>query len=199
MARRLLWLPCMDEQAKANEQPALTDKNELRARARQEVSQGAVTQSYGADPHVVCEMLNEALATELLCSLRYKRHYFMASGLASEAVKEEFLEHAKQETEHADRIAERIVQLGGEPDFNPVNIAGRSHAEYVEGNSLREMIYEDLVAERVAIQSYSEMLEFLHEKDPVTYDLVRKILATEQEHAEDMVSLLQGLPAADGH
>ena len=173
----------------------LSTVNDLRARARQEVSQGAVTPAYGADPEKVCELLNTALATELLCALRYKRHYYMATGMASEAVKQEFLEHANQESDHADKLAERIVQLGGEPDFNPANIAKRSHAEYVEGNSLREMIYEDLVAERIAIQSYTELVRFLHEKDPVTHALVREILAVEEEHAEDMVSLLQGLPA----
>ena len=178
-------------------EPKLTDVKELRARARQEVNQGAITPSYGADPEKVCELLNEALATELLCVLRYKRHYFMASGMASESVKGEFLEHANQESGHADKLAERIVQLGGEPDFNPANIATRSHAEYVEGSSLREMIYEDLVAERVAIQSYTEMLTYLHGKDPVTYEVVREILAVEEEHADDMVSLLQGLPTAD--
>ena len=185
----------MEDFEKATPEPRLTDVQELRSRARQEVRQGAVTQAYGADPEVVCELLNVALATELLCALRYKRHYFMATGLASEAVKKEFLQHAEEETDHAHRFAERIVQLGGEPDFNPATIAERSHAEYVEGSSLREMIYEDLVAERVAIQSYTEMLNFIDGKDPVTHALIRHVLAVEEEHAEDMVSLLQGLPA----
>ena len=198
MAREVLSFQGMDDSTHpASAEPKLTDVKELRARARQEVSQGAVTPSYGADPQKVCEMLNEALATELLCVLRYKRHYFMATGMASEGVKAEFLEHANQEAGHADRLAERIVQLGGEPDFNPAHIAERSHAEYVEGGSLREMIYEDLVAERVAIQSYTEMLTYLHGRDPVTYEVVREILAVEEEHADDMVSLLQGLPTAD--
>jgi bacterioferritin len=179
--------------------PMLADVKQLRERARQEVSSGAVTPAYGANPEAVCGLLNQALATELVCSLRYKRHYFMATGLASEAVKQEFLEHAQQEEEHADRLAERIVQLGGEPDFDPATLVDRAHAEYVEGSGLREMIYEDLVAERVAIQSYTEMLKYLDGKDPVSHALLREILAVEEEHAEDMVSLLQGLPATDSH
>ncbi|MBK7859117.1 MAG: ferritin-like domain-containing protein [Archangiaceae bacterium] len=175
------------------------DVKRMREQARKEVSSGAITPSYGADPEKVCEMLNEALATELLCALRYKRHYFMATGMASDSVKAEFKEHAEQEQEHADKLAERITQLGGEPDFNPATIAARSHAEYVEGSGLREMIYEDLVAERIAIQSYTEMLKQLENKDPTTYHVVREILSVEEEHAEDMVSLLQGLPAAEPH
>jgi bacterioferritin len=174
--------------------PQMSDVKTLRERARREVSSGAVTPAYRADAEMVCELLNQALATELVCALRYKRHYFMANGLASESVKAEFLEHAQQEEGHADRLAERIVQLGGAPDFNPDTLTARAHAEYVEGNSLREMIYEDLVAERVAIQSYTEMLNYLQNKDAVTHALIREILATEEEHAEDMVSLLQGLP-----
>lgn len=174
---------------------AFTPVKQLRERARKEVESGAVTPSYGTDPEKVCELLNGALATELLCALRYKRHYYMANGLASDSVKAEFLEHANQELGHADKLAERIVQLGGEPDMNPATIAQRSHAEYVEGHSLREMIYEDLVAERIAIQSYTEMVNFMADKDPTTHHLLREILAVEEEHAEDMASLLTGLPA----
>jgi bacterioferritin len=177
----------------STQQPQFSDVAALRARAREQVDNGAVTASYRADPKAVIAMLQHALATELLCVLRYKRHYFMATGLASEAVKTEFLEHAQQEMGHADRIAERIVQLGGAPDFNPATIVARSHAEYVEGKTLRDMIFEDLVAERVAIQSYTEMINWLHERDPVTHAMIREVLAVEEQHAEDMLSLLQGL------
>jgi bacterioferritin len=170
------------------------DVKTMRAQARQHIDAGAVTPSYGADADAVCQLLNESLATELVCVLRYKRHYFMANGIASDSVKAEFLEHATQEMAHADKLAERIVQLGGEPDFNPATLTQRSHAEYVEGASLREMIIEDLVAERVAIQSYTKAVEWLDGKDPVTHALVREILGIEQEHAEDMSSLLKGIP-----
>ena len=144
-------------------------------------------------PGIYCSMLNDALATEIVCVLRYKRHYFMAQGLSSESVKDEFLEHAGEEQEHADRIAERIVQLGGEPDLNPASLAARSHSEYVEGNSLVDMIREDLVAERIAIESYREMVQYLDNKDPTSHRMMRDILAVEEEHAEDLNSLLQGL------
>src|SRR5205814_7070133 len=138
------------------------------------------------------KILNEALATEIVCVLRYKRHYFMASGIHSEAVAAEFLQHANEEQGHADEIAARIVQLGGAPDFNPDGLTSRSHAEYVEGNSLIDMIREDLVAERVAIQSYREIAEWLALKDPTTRRMMEEILAVEEEHAEDLNSLLQG-------
>src|SRR5580765_3007440 len=173
--------------------PFLTDVKTLRERARQHIQAGAVTSNYGADPKVVCKVLNEALATEIVCVLRYKRHYFMAQGIASDSVKTEFDEHATQEQEHADRIAERIVQLGGEPDLNPDTLTRRSHSEYVEGESLVDMLREDLVAERVAIESYREMVEWLRGKDPTTRRMIEEILAVEEEHADDINSLLVGM------
>ena len=175
------------------ETPFLTDVATLRERARQHISAGAVTSNYGADPVLVCKVLNEALATEIVCVLRYKRHYFMAQGIASDSVKEEFAQHATEEQEHADRIAERIVQLGGEPDLNPDTLTKRSHAEYVEGTSLVEMLREDLVAERIAIESYREIIEWLHGKDSTTKRMMEEILAVEEEHAEDLSSLLAGM------
>src|SRR5690606_6201463 len=146
-----------------------------------------------ADLETVLRLLNEALATEIVCTLRYKRHYFMASGIQSEAAAAEFLEHANEEQQHADQIAERIVQLGGAPNFNPEGLTARSHAEYAEGASLREMIEEDLVAERIAIESYREIILYIGDKDPTTRRLFEEILATEEEHADDLVSLLGGL------
>ena len=180
----------------SNSGPRLTDVKTLRQRARENLDEGAVTRGYGADRDTVVEMLNDALATELVCVLRYKRHYFMAQGLSSESVKAEFLEHAGEEQEHADRIAERIVQLGGEPDLNPASLAARAHSEYVEGTSLVDMIKEDLVAERIAIESYREMVEYLDGKDPTSHRMLRDIMAVEEEHAEDLSSLLQGLKAS---
>lgn len=176
-----------------NDTPFLTDVATLRQRARQQMQTGAVTPNYGADPQAVIEVLNAALATEIVCVLRYKRHYFMAQGIASESVKAEFDEHATQEQEHADRIAERIVQLGGEPDLNPDTLTRRSHSEYVEGETLVDMLREDLVAERVAIESYREMVEWLRGKDPTTRRMIEEILAVEEEHAEDINSLLAGM------
>ena len=168
----------------------LTDVRTLRERARQHMNEGAVTEGYSADRGTVLKLLNEALATEVVCNLRYRRHYFMAQGPNSEAAKAEFLEHATQELQHADQIAERIVQLGGEPDMNPATLLGRSHAEYVEGSSLEEMIKENLVAERIAIDSYREMIQYIGDKDPTSRRLLESILAVEEEHAEDMSSLL---------
>lgn len=172
---------------------ALTDVRTLRARARENIEDGAVTASYGADRPTVLKLLNEALATELVCVLRYKRHYYMAEGIHAESVKAEFLEHANEEQAHADSIAERIVQLGGEPDLDPAGFAGRSHAEYREGKTLRDMITEDLVAERIAIESYSEIIAYIGDGDPTTRKLMESILAAEEEHAEDMASLLKNV------
>lgn len=168
----------------------LSDIQAIRARARQHIEQGAVTANYAADRETVLRLLNEALATELVCVLRYKRHYFMATGIHSDAAAAEFLEHANEEQQHADQIAGRIVQLGGEPNFDPEGLTTRSHAEYVEGGSLRKMIEENLVAERIAIESYREMILYIGERDSTTRRLLEAILATEEEHAEDLVSLL---------
>jgi bacterioferritin len=167
------------------------DVQQLRERARRNIERGAVTENYGADLHKVLELLDAALATELVCTLRYKRHYFMAQGLRAEIAAREFLEHAKQEEQHADEIAARIVQLGGEPDFSPATLTERSHAEYVEGKSLRDMIEENLVAERIAIESYAEMVRFLGDADPTTRTMLERILATEEEHADDLADLLR--------
>lgn len=171
--------------------PFFTDIRELRDRARKHMQQGAVTDNYGADRDTVVNILNEALATELVCVLRYRRHYFMAEGIDAEAVSKEFLQHADEEQGHADQIAMRIVQLGGEPDFSPDELALRSHAEYVEGENLEEMIQEDLVAERIAIDSYREIIRYLGDHDPTTRRMLEEILAIEEEHADDMASLLR--------
>ncbi len=171
----------------------LTDITELRARARKHIEDGAVTAGYQADRATVVKLLNEALATELVCILRYKRHYFMASGINADAVAQEFLQHANEEQGHADLIAARIVQLKGEPNFSPEGLATRSHAEYVEGGSLLEMIREDLVAERIAIDSYGEMIRYIGDKDITTRRMLEGILAMEEEHADDLSSLLEDL------
>jgi bacterioferritin len=173
------------------DRPFLSDIQEIRRRARQEIDKGAVTDGYKADRESVIKVLNEALATELVCVLRYKRHHFMAKGIHSQAVAEEFLEHAGEEQGHADLIAARIVQLDGAPDFNPAGMLTRSHSEYVEGETLVDMIREDLVAERVAIESYSEIIRYLGENDPTSRRLMEEILAKEEEHAEDMKTLLE--------
>lgn len=173
--------------------PFLSDVKTLRQRARQHIEEGAVTADYDADVEQVCAVLNQALATEIVCVLRYRRHYFMAKGIASDSVKEEFLAHANEEQAHGDEIANRIVQLGGEPDFNPDGLALRSHSEYVPGTTLRDMIKEDLVAERVAIETYREIIAWIGAKDPTTRKMLEGILAVEEEHAEDMSSLLADL------
>jgi bacterioferritin len=168
----------------------LADIQELRRRARQHIEDGAVTPGYTADRGTVIRILNEALATEIVCVLRYKRHYFMAQGIHAQAVAQEFLEHANEEQGHADRIAERITQIGGEPDFSPEGLATRSHSEYVEGDTLVDMIREDLVAERVAIESYSEIVRFLGDRDITTRRMMEEILANEEQHADDLQKLL---------
>ena len=172
-------------------QPFLTDIKTLRERARQHIENGAVTEGYRADRETAVKILNEALATEIVCVLRYKRHYFMATGIHAESVAAEFLEHANDEQGHADSIAQRIVQLQGEPNFNPEGLLMRSHAEYVEGTSLTDMIKEDLVAERIAIDSYREMITYFGNDDPTSRRLMESILAVEEEHADDLVSLLE--------
>ncbi len=173
--------------------PFLTDIKTLRARARKHIEHGAVTSSYRADRATVVKLLNEALATEIVCVLRYRRHHFMAAGINADAVAAEFLVHANEEQQHADQIAARIVQLNGEPDFNPQGLLSRSHAEYVEGKSLLDMIKEDLVAERIAIDSYREMIEYLGERDSTTRRMMEGILAMEEEHADDLVGMLEDL------
>ena len=173
----------------------LTDIKTLRAVARKNIDAGAVTSGYAADRVTVIRLLNEALATELVCVLRYRRHYFMAKGIHSDPVKAEFLEHAGEEMAHADRLAKRIVELGGEPNFSPDGLSERSHAEYVAGDSLSSMIKEDLIAERIAIESYREMIAYLAGNDPTTQQMLKSILASEEEHADDMASLLAGVAA----
>ena len=181
------------KQAKAPSHPFVTDVEELRRRARKHMEMGAVTDSYKADRKTVIRILNEVLATELVCVLRYKRHYYMATGIHAQAVAAEFLEHAKEEQGHADVAAERITQLGGEPDFNPEGLAMRSHSQYVEGQSLLDMVREDLVAERIAIESYNEIIKYLGDDDPTTRRAIEKILANEEEHADDMKKILDTL------
>ena len=169
----------------------LTDVQTLRERARQQIEQGPITDAYTADRERVVAILNDVLATELVCVLRYKRHYHMATGLNAGPVAAEFLEHANQEMAHVDQVAERITQLQGEPNFNPATLTGRSHAEYVEGDSLTDMIREDLVAERVAIASYNEIIRWIGDGDFTTRTMLEGILATEETHADDLLNLLQ--------
>lgn len=173
------------------DKPFFTDIKKIRERARKHMRNGAITEGYKADRENVIKVLNEALATELVCVLRYKRHYYMADGIDSEMAAQEFLEHADQEQQHADQIAQRITQLGGAPDMSPDSLMSRSHSEYVEGRNLKEMIEEDLVAERIAIDSYREMVEYMGEKDPTTRRMLEGILAVEEEHADDMANLLE--------
>jgi len=173
--------------------PFLTDVKTLRARARKHIEQGAITESYRADRKTVIKLLNEALATEIVCVLRYRRHHFMAAGMNAEPVEQEFLVHANEEQQHADQIAARIVQLNGEPNFSPEGLLSRSHAEYVEGENLIDMIKEDLIAERIAIDSYREMIEYIGDKDTTTKRMLEGILAMEEEHADDLVGLLEDL------
>lgn len=168
----------------------LTDIQTIRERARKEIQEGAVTQDYSLDKDTVIRVLNEALATELVCVLRYRFHYYMATGIHKDGAATEFLEHANEEQQHADMIAARIKQLGGKPEMNPAVIAKTSHSEYVEGTSLEDMLREDLVAERIAIQTYREMIQFFAEKDPTTRRMLETILAVEEEHADDIADLL---------
>jgi len=173
----------------------MTDIKTLRSHARTHIEQGAVTASYSADRTQVLKLLNEALATEIVCVLRYRRHHFMARGIHAKGIANEFLVHSNQEQGHADQIAARIVQLGGEPDFAPDSLASRSHAEYVAGNSLVEMIKEDLVAGRIAIDSYREMIQYLGNQDTTTSEMLKVILTVEEQHADELADLLSELPA----
>ena len=176
-----------------SDKPFLTDVKTLRERARRHIEDGAVTEGYSANRETAVKLLNEALATEIVCVLRYRRHYFMASGIHAEGVAAEFLQHSNEEQGHADQIAARIVQLNGEPDFNPTGLLTKSHAEYVEGDTLTDMIKEDLVAERIAIDSYREMIQYFGNDDPTSRRMLEGILAMEEEHADDLVSLLEDI------
>lgn len=175
----------------STETPFLSDVAELRRRARQHMEKGPITESYKGDVKQVVDILNQALATEIVCVLRYKRHFYMARGINKDSVASEFLQHANEEQGHADLIAERITQLGGAPDFNPKGLVTRSHSEYVEGDTLVDMIKENLVAERIAIESYTEIIRYFGDKDPTSRRLMEQILAVEEEHANDMADLLE--------
>lgn len=173
--------------------PFVSDIEAIRRRARQHIEEGAVTDGYRADRETVIRLLNEALATEIVCVLRYKRHHFMAQGIHADPIAAEFLVHADEEQQHADQIAGRIVQLGGRPNFSPEGILSRSHSEYVEGETLLDMIREDLIAERIAIDSYNEMIQYIGDDDAVTRNMLIQILAVEEEHADDLASFLADL------
>ena len=176
----------------------LTSVKTLRKQARQHTDHGAVTAGYSADRPRVLQLLNEALATEIVCVLRYRRHHFMARGIHGQTVGAEFLAHSNEEQGHADQLAARIVQLGGEPDFSPDSLSERSHAEYVPAKTLPDMIRENLVAERIAIDSYRDMVRYLGDQDPTTSDLLKQILAVEEQHADELADLLEGLPVSEG-
>ena len=172
----------------------LTDVKTLRKRARQHIDNGAVTAGYSADRKTVLKLLNDALATEIVCVLRYRRHHFMARGMEAKSIADEVLVHSNEEQGHADQLAERLVQLGGEPNFSPHSLVSHSHTEYIAGSSLVDMIKEDLVAERIGIDSYREVIQYLRGQDPTTCRMLESILAVEEEHADDMADLLAGLP-----
>jgi bacterioferritin len=182
----------MNEHTKAGDssQPFLSDVKTLRARAKQHIEKGAVTDTYEGDVKVTIDILQSVLATELVCWLRYTQHSIMATGLSSESVKNEFATHAKEEQGHALQVAERINQLGGEPDFNPQTLTGRSAAEYQTGATMVEMIKENLIAERIAIDHYRELIRYFADKDPTTRVMIEGILSVEEEHANDMQDLL---------
>ena len=175
--------------------PVQTALTAIRIRARAHIDEGAVTAGYTADRNAVLQMLNDSLATELVCVLRYRRHHFMARGIHSQSVAQEFLVHSTEEQGHADLIAARIVQLGGEPDFAPDGLSRRSHAEYIAGDPLAGMIREDLVAERIAIDSYREFIQYLGDKDPTTRRMLEEIMAVEEEHADELADLLVAFPS----
>lgn len=175
--------------------PFKTDMETIRTRARQKIERGAVTGGYTGDLAQVIDLLNDALASEIVCVLRYKRHYFMAEGIHSESVAAEFREHATDEARHGDMIAKRIVQLQGEPQFSPEGMLSRSHTEYVEAGSLSGMLEENLVAERIAIDTYREMIQYLGDSDPTTKRMLEEILADEETHADDLSSLLKNFAA----
>lgn len=168
----------------------ISDVEAIRKRARQHIEEGAVTEGYKGDRGTVIKLLNDALATEIICVLRYRRHWLMAKGINSEPVAAEFLEHANEEQAHADKIGVRITQLGGEPDLNPANLSSRAHSQYIEGTSLSDMIKEDLVAERIAIDTYAEMIRYIGDNDPTTRRMLEEILEKEEEHANELSDLM---------
>jgi bacterioferritin len=167
------------------------DIAKIKERARAHMEKGAITQAYRGNAEAVVKVLNDVLATELVCTLRYRRHYYCATGINSDAAKEEFLQHAQEEAQHVDWVATRIIQLNGEPNFNPEGLSARSHSEYHEGNDLVSMIKEDLYAERIAIESYTEIARWLSDNDPTSRKVIEDILKVEEEHAEDLKSLLE--------
>ena len=177
-------------QQETNIVKSLTDTKTIRERARKDLEDGAVTPDYKLDKNEVVKMLNSALATEIVCVLRYRFHYFMATGIHKEGAAAEFIQHSNEELGHADLLAERINQLGGKPEMDPAKIAAASHSEYIEGTSLEDMLREDLIAERIAIQTYREMVDYFGQKDPTTRRLIETILAVEEEHADDLADLL---------
>lgn len=178
--------------------PFVSDIKTIRDRARAHMDEGAVTPGYKGDREKIIKVLNEVLATEIVCTLRYKRHYYMASGINADPVRAEFLQHATEEQQHADMVAARIVQLNGAPDLNPDSLVSRSHAQYVEGTSLVSMIEEDLVAERIAIETYSEIIRWLDDSDPTTRRMIEQILEKEEEHAEDLATMLEKISSSSG-
>lgn len=175
--------------------PFKQDLEAIRKRAKDKMEQGAVTSAFQGDPEKICAVLNEVLATETVCTLRYRSHYFMAKGIHASGVEDEFLEHAKEEQEHADRVAKRITELNGTPDLSPEGLATRSHAEYGDAETLSDMIKDDLVAERIAIQTYTEIIKWLGESDPTSRRMMEEILEVEEEHADDMAKLLERVSA----
>lgn len=185
----------MPRQQPSTPNPFALDIEKLRQRAREHVLRGAVTESYEGDIEAAIKILNEVLATEIVCNLRYRNHYYMADGIQAQAVAEEFLEHAEEEQDHAERVAKRIRELGGTPDFNPEGLLTRSHSEYQEGKTLVEMIQEDLIAERIAVDSYREIIRYFSEHDPTSRRVMEHILAKEEEHAEELSSLISALQA----
>jgi bacterioferritin len=186
-----------NDKVKVKSGPFLMDIKAVRERARHHIKDGAVTEGYAGDTKIACKILNEALATEIICVLRYKRHYFMAKGIDSGPVKSEFQQHAAEEQLHADRIAERIVQLGGSPNFSPDGLLSRGHSEYVEGESLLDMIKEDLIAERIAVDTYREIAAYFAPFDTTTRRMLEDIQASEEEHADDLAELLDQFPTKE--
>ena len=184
--------PGRDRATAASTPPFLTDVGTIRARARKHIDKGAVTEGYKGDRDIVLKLLNDALATEIVCVLRYRYHHFVASGIHADAVAAEFLIHANEEQAHADLIAQRIVQLNGDPNMDPASLTARSHSEYVKGTDLRDMIKENLVAERIAIDSYKEMIGYIGDKDTTTKRMLEGILAMEEEHADELSDWLDG-------